>query len=54
MICINKRFKKASQIRKAEEKTSSKTVIECIKNINKSTSTNWAKFEEQQLEKSIY
>ena len=43
-ICIDERFRKASQIRKAEKKTSSRIVIRCIRNINKSISTNWAKF----------
>ena len=44
MTCINKKFRKASQIKKAEEKISSKIVTEYIKNINKSISINWAKF----------
>src|SRR6266480_4279150 len=38
--CINKKLRKASQIRKIKEKTSSRTVIKCIKNINKSINTN--------------
>ena len=40
MTCINKKLRKALKIKKAEEKTSSRTVIECVKNINKLTSTN--------------
>ena len=44
MTCINKRLRKASWIRKAEEKISSRTVTECIKSINKLMSANWAKF----------
>ena len=38
--CINKKLRKASRIRKVKEKTSSRTIIKCIRNINKSTSTN--------------
>ena len=40
MTCINERLRKASQIRKVKEKTSSRTVIRCIKNINKLINTN--------------
>ena len=43
IICIDKRLRKASQIRKIKEEISSRTVIECIKNIDKSTNTNWVK-----------
>ena len=52
--CIDERFRKASWIRKVKKKTSSRTVIECIRNINKSISTNWVKFREQQLRRSVY
>ena len=54
MTCINKKFKKASWIRKVKEKISSRTVIRCIRSINKLTSTNWAKFKRKQLKKNIY
>src|SRR5947208_1319370 len=37
---INKKFRKASQIRKIKEKISSRTVIRCVRNINRLTSTN--------------
>ena len=54
MTCINKKLRKASQIRKIKEKTSSRTVIECIRNINKSINTNWAKLERRQLRRNIH
>ena len=43
MTCIDERLRKVSQIRKTEEKTSSKIVIKCIRNINRLMSTDWAK-----------
>ena len=52
--CIDERLRKASWIRKTEEKTSSRTVTKCIRNINRLTNTNWAKFEKQQLERNVY
>ena len=54
MTCINKRFRKASWIRKIKEKTSSRTVIEYIRNINRLTNTNWAKFRKRQFRESIH
>ena len=45
MICIDEKLRKASWIRKIKEKISSRTVIKCIRSINKSINTNWAKFE---------
>ena len=45
--CINKRLRKASWIRKVKEKISLRTIIRCIRNINRSTNTNWAKIRKQ-------
>ena len=52
--CINKKLRKTSQIRKIKEKINSRTVIKCIRNINKSININWAEFEEQQFKRSVY
>ena len=52
--CIDKRFRKASQIRKIKKRISSRIVIKCIRSINKSINTNWAKFRKQQFRKSIH
>ena len=54
MTCINKKLRKVSQIRKVKKKASSRTVIKCIRSINKLTSTNWAKLEEWWLRKNVY
>ena len=53
ITCINKRLRKTSQIRKAEEKSDSNIVIKCIRNTHRLTETNWAKWEEW-LEENIH
>ena len=42
--CIDRRLRKASQIRRIKKKISSRTVIRCIRSINRLMSTNWVKF----------
>ena len=53
-ICIDEKFRKVSQIKKVKKKISSRTVTECIRNINRSINTNWAKFRKKQFRKSIH
>ena len=53
MTCIDKNFRKASKVRKAEKRTNSNIVIECIKNTYKLMKTNWAK-QEEWFKKSIH